>query len=82
MIITVRGSDRKTIERAIRAVGPRLKKRKDLFRNVSYQNNKKFMGKYALLLQKAKDLNRNISYMTDFNLVPFLRGINNSPDLE
>jgi len=82
MVITVQGPDRETIERVITAVGPRLQKRRDLFRHVFYQNNKTFMGRYALLLQKAEDLKRNTPYLSDFNLVPFVQGINNGLESE
>ena len=82
MIVTVQGPDRKTVEKAIAGAGSLLKNRNDLFRNVYYRTDKKFMGRYGLLLQKAKDLRRNTPYLTGLNLVDFIRGINSSLESE
>ncbi|MGD2088011.1 MAG: MMPL family transporter [Candidatus Aminicenantes bacterium] len=82
IIITVKGENYDNIKNAIEAVAPELGKRKDMFRDVYYKNEIEFLKKYGLLITKTKNLTDIKRYLTDFNLVPFVKGINDTFESE
>ena len=82
IIITVKAGNRLSVEKAVKFAGMELKKEKKFFRNVMYKNETRFMKKYRMLLTKSKDLRNIKKNMSDFNIVPFIRGVNNNLEEE
>ncbi|UCH94548.1 MAG: MMPL family transporter [Candidatus Aminicenantes bacterium] len=82
IIITVQGENYQGLQHTIETIALVLEKRKDLFRDVYYKNDIEFLKKYGLLITKTKDLTNIKRHLTDFNLVPFVKGINDTLESE
>ncbi len=76
IIVALDGPSETRVEEVAEAVAPQLAALKKWVRRVDFKYDTSFVNQHGLLLEKVSDLKKMAPLFTDYNLVPFLRHVN------
>ncbi len=85
VIVVVEGPDRPTMARAAEELSTRIQEDDDVMRYIRAVNiraDRDFIEEWGLMLQEADDIERSADLYSNYNLLPFMRSLNDSMESE